>query len=146
MTTADAFALKSSNLNAFLYAEVATELNGSVLTMLSVLARLGQDPWAEAARLTTLPKGAAIDSLARSIREMPLDPRTLAETLATASRLLMLLPVRVECPGHSIRPAVAASAVPNWVPVAFLCASLLMGLAVIPIVQATHHSSTITPE
>ena len=38
MTTSDAFALKNSGLNAFLFAEVGTELNGSPLTILSVLA------------------------------------------------------------------------------------------------------------
>ena len=44
MASTDAFTLKNSDLNAFLYADVGTEMNGSVLTMLSVLARLGQDP------------------------------------------------------------------------------------------------------
>ncbi len=50
MTSTDAFALKNSDLNTFLFADVGTELNGSALTILSVLARLGEDPWAEAAR------------------------------------------------------------------------------------------------
>ena len=158
MTSTSAFALKNSDLNAFLYADVGTEQNGSVLTMLSVLARLGQDPWAEAARLTTLPKATAIDGLAQSIRKMPLDPQALAETNATASRLLLLLPVQVQSPGQTIRAAVSASTRPNWVPIAFVCASLLMGLAVsmtsapvapagatMPLAQAIDHTSTITP-
>ncbi len=159
MTSTDAFALTNSDLNAFLYADVGTELNGSVLTMLSVLARLGQDPWAEAARLTTLPKAAATDHVARSIREMPLEPRTLAETNATASRLLQLLPVQAQSPAQAIRAvAVTASATPKWVPIAFVCASLLMALAVAmtsapvvpagtaaPSAQGIGHTSTITP-
>ena len=45
MAAADVFVFKNSGLNAFLFAEVGTELNGSPLTILSVLARLGQDPW-----------------------------------------------------------------------------------------------------
>jgi len=155
VTSTDAFALKNSELNAFLYADVGTELNGSVLTMLSVLARLGQDPWAEAARLTTLPKGAAIDVLTQTIREMPLGSRALAETIATASRLLLLLPVQVQSPGQSIRAAVTASAVP----IAFLCAFLLMGLgismtsapeapagAAMPVAQAIDHTATNMPK
>ena len=158
MTSTNALALKNSDLNAFLYADVGTEQNGSVLTMLSVLARLGQDPWAEAARLTTLPKAAAIDGLAQSIRKMPLDTQALAETNATASRLLLLLPVQTQSPGQTIRAVVSASARPNWVPIAFVCASLLMCLAVsmtsapvapagatMPIAQAIDHTSTITP-
>lgn len=159
MTSTDAFALKNSDLNAFLYADVGTELNGSVLTMLSVLARLGQDPWAEAARLTTLPKAAAIDVLAQSIRKMPLGPRAFTETIATASRLLLLLPVGFQSPGQSIRAAVTASAIPNWVPIALLCTSLLMGLAVsmtsapvapagstMPTAQAIDHTDTKMPK
>jgi len=159
VTSTDAFALKNSELNAFLYADVGTELNGSVLTMLSVLARLGQDPWAEAARLTTLPKAAAIDVLAGSIRKMPLGPRAFAETIATASRLLLLLPVQVQNPGQSIRAAATASAMPNWVPIVCFCAFLLMSLGVsmtsapvaptgaaMPIAQAVDHTATNIPK
>ena len=158
VTSTDAFALKNSELNAFLYADVGLEINGSVLTMLSVLARLGQDPWAEAARLTTLPKAAAIDGLARSIGKMPLDPRALAETNVTALRLLLLLPAQVQNPAQTIRAAITASAMPGWVPIACLCASLLVGLAftmtsapvapagaAVPIAQAINHTSTVTP-
>jgi hypothetical protein len=159
VTSTDAFALKNSDLNAFLFADVGTELNGSALTMLSVMARLGQDPWAEAARLTTLPKAAAIDGLVQSIRKMPLSPRALGEAIATASRLLSLLPVRVQGPGQSIRAAVTTSAVPNWVPIALTCAALLMGVAVsmtstpvaparpvIPIAQSIDHTPTDMPK
>jgi hypothetical protein len=156
VTSTDAFALKNSNLNAFLFADVGTELNGSTLTILSVLARLGQDPWMEAAKWTNLPKAAAINCLAQSIGKMPLDERALAETGATASRLILLLPVQTQTPGQSIRAAVTASAMPNWVPIAFLCISLLMGLALsmtpapvapagatTPIAQAIDHTSAI---
>jgi hypothetical protein len=86
VTSTDAFALKNSDLNAFLFAEVGTELNGSALTILSVLARLGQDPWAEAARWAKMPKAAAIDSLAQSIGKMPLSSQALAETLQPPHR------------------------------------------------------------
>jgi hypothetical protein len=129
VTSTDAFALKTSNLNPFLFADVGTETNGSALTILSVLARLGQDPWAEAAGWTTLPKAGAIDCLARSIGKMPLDPLALSERTATAARLILLLPVQVQTPGQTIRSAVAVSAMPNWIPIAFLCISLFVGFA-----------------
>jgi hypothetical protein len=128
-TDADAFTLKNSNLNAFLYADVGTELNGSALTILSVLSRLGNDPWAEAARWTAMPKAAMIDCLARSIGKMPLDPQALADTNAIATRLVLLLPMQTQPPGQGIREAVKSPAMPNWMPVAFFCASLLMSLA-----------------
>ncbi|MGO9999451.1 MAG: hypothetical protein ACLPKW_17150 [Acetobacteraceae bacterium] len=94
MSSPDAFALKNSGLNAFLFAEVGTELNGSQLTILSILARLGQDPWAEAARWAQLPKAAMIDCLVHSIAQMPLCPQAFVEARATASRLVLLLPTQ----------------------------------------------------
>jgi hypothetical protein len=44
MSTSNAFALKNSGLNEFLFAEVGIEANGTPLTILSVLARLGLVP------------------------------------------------------------------------------------------------------
>jgi hypothetical protein len=129
LTSTDAFALRNSDLNAFLFADVGTELNGSPLTMLSVLARLGQDPWTEATRWTNLPKAAAIDCMARSIGQMPLDPRALADKTATASRLILLLPMHSRPGGNRIGVRGLRSGVPNWIPIAFLCLSLLLGLA-----------------
>ena len=129
MPSTDAFVLKNSDLNAFLFADVGTELNGSTLTMLSVLARLNKDPWAEAAKWTKMPKLSAIDSLARSIGEMPLSPGALAETNAIASRLILLLPTRTQNSRPNVRAAVTASTMPNWLPIALLCAFLVIGVA-----------------
>ncbi|MDQ2804184.1 MAG: hypothetical protein M3Y41_16470 [Pseudomonadota bacterium] len=97
-TYPDAFALKNSGLDAFLYADVGAELNGSPLTVLSVLARLGNDPWAQAAGWAALPTAAALGG-SRDI----------------ASRLVQLLP---GMPRHVV-PAQAggvksAAATPNW--------------------------------
>jgi hypothetical protein len=159
VTSTDTFALQNSNLNAFLYADVGTELNGSALTILSVLSRLGNDPWDAAAKWTTMPKAAAIDCLAWSIGKMPLDPRALADANATASRLILLLPMQTQTPEQSIRAAAKAPAMPNWLPVVFLCGSLLMSLAfsmnstpissagaATPIAQTIDPTSTITPK
>ena len=43
----------------FLYASVGEDRNGYVVTVLSTLARLGLDPWKEAAELVTLGRDAA---------------------------------------------------------------------------------------
>src|ERR1700712_2187594 len=96
MVTSDAFAFKNSGLNAFLFAEVGQELNGSPLTILSTLARIGRDPWAEAARWAKLPKAAKIDALTQCIAQMPLVPQALAEARATAARLVLLLPSQAQ--------------------------------------------------
>ena len=42
-----------------------------VVSLVSVFARLGSDPWLEAGRLAKLPKSEATESLARSIASMP---------------------------------------------------------------------------
>jgi len=127
MPTSDAFALKNSGLNPFLFAEVGTELNGSPLTILSVLARLGQDPWAEAAKWTKLPKAAMIDRLAQSISQMPLSPQAIGEARTTASRLVLLLPSQVTRPSET--PVANKRVVPKWVLVAICCVAVALGLA-----------------
>ena len=130
MKSLDVFALKNSGVNAFLFADVGIELNGSTLTTLSVLARLGQDPWAEAARLARLPKPAAADCLVQSIIRMPLRPQALADAHAIASRLILLLPSQVRTPGQSASGLIGLPAgIPSWLRVAFLCGALAFGFA-----------------
>lgn len=132
----------NSSFNTFLFAFVGTELNGSELTILSTLARLGQDPWAEASRLTKLPKAAAVDYIVESIGRMPLTMPALADARATASRLVQLLPpptVTIErsegTTGAPIRATgmsggeVAATQMRKWVMIAMVGCSLLLGLA-----------------
>lgn len=127
MSTSDAFALKNSGLNAFLFAEIGTELNGSSLTLLSALARLGQDPWAEAAKWAKLPKAAMIDRLAQVLLQMPLSPQALVEARATASRLVLLLPSQSP---RSVPPTVPSkSLIPRWALVAICCAAVALGFA-----------------
>ncbi|MEA2789773.1 MAG: hypothetical protein QOG73_2179 [Acetobacteraceae bacterium] len=130
MATSDAFAFKNSGLNAFLFAEVGQELNGSPLTILSVLARLGKDPWAEAAKWVAMPKSATIDRLTQSISQMPLCPEALTDARATASRLILLLPSQTSAPRENERPAAAGKAsVPRWVLVAICLAAIGLGFA-----------------
>ncbi len=94
MGNSDVFSLQHSGLNDFLFAAVGTEANGTSLSLLSVFARLGADPWREAGRLAGLPKRDAIDSLARTIAEMPTSAWTLPDATTIATRLIALLPAR----------------------------------------------------
>jgi hypothetical protein len=63
-------------VEAFLYADIGAELNGSALTILSMIARLCRDLWAEAARWAALPQAGAIedprsrDGLAAQLQEI----------------------------------------------------------------------------
>ena len=130
MTSTNAFALKNSDLNTFLFADVGTELNGSALTILSVLARLGQDPWAEAARWAQLPKAAAIECLARSIGKMPMEPQAIADNGATAARLILLLPGQNRDSGQRISTAISKSTMGAWAPIAFFILAIAAGWVV----------------
>jgi len=128
MATSNAFALKNSGLNEFLFAEVGTEANGSPLTILSVLARLGQDPWAEAARWAKLPTAAMIDCLAACISQMPLRPQSLVEARTTAARLILLLPAQVQPLQGEQRKANLNPTIPQWLPIVALLAALAFGV------------------
>lgn len=91
MTRPDISPPHRPHLDRFLCAEVGRERNGMDLSVLSVLARLGKDPWEEAARLAHLPGAAAADSLAGAIASLPGSNWPLAEARATALRLVPLL-------------------------------------------------------
>jgi len=84
--------LEQSDLNIFLFSEIGIECNGSTLTMLSALARLGCDPWVQASTWARQQRPAAIDAVAACIREMPLNPQSLKIAHRTATRLAALLP------------------------------------------------------
>jgi hypothetical protein len=134
MAYPDAFALNNSVVNDFLFAGVGEELNGSPLTVLSLLARLGEDPWAQAAKWANSPRAAAIDGLAKAILLMPLAPHALADARATASRLVLLLPARADAPEPKAAVTIGGTQVPEWIPMtAFFCslavALMLMTLA-----------------
>jgi len=94
MQNSDVFALQRSGLNDFLFASVGTEPNGTTLSLLSVFARLGTDPWGEAGRLAGLPAPEAITSLARTLSGMPTSVWALPDATTIATRLIALLPTR----------------------------------------------------
>jgi hypothetical protein len=102
VATSDVTALRRSDLNQFLFADIGTEANGTTLSVLSVFARRGSDPWIEASRLAGLPKAAATDSLAQMIAGMPKSLWALPEAVVIAARLIGLLPAR---PSVGIRQA-----------------------------------------
>lgn len=86
------FSLQNSELGRFLYAPIGEEENGMVLTALSALARLGVDPWQEAASLTRLPTEAATDRLELVIAGLPNGRWAKSDAATIAARLIALLP------------------------------------------------------
>ena len=95
MQSPDVFALRHSNLNPFLFADIGLEPHGMMLQVVSVFARMGEDPWREAARLAGLTAPAAAASLARQIAAMPGGLWPLPAATLIAARLVTLLPKKV---------------------------------------------------
>jgi len=87
------FSLIHSEFNEFLFAPVGEEEHG-LLTVLSALARLGVDPWQEAARLSDLPRAAAAQALAAIIAALPEGDWKMTDSSAIADRLVQRLPTR----------------------------------------------------
>jgi hypothetical protein len=144
MATSDAFALKNSGLNAFLFAEVGEELNGSPLTILSVLARLGKDPWAEAGKWVNMPRAAILERLTQSISQMPLSPQALTDARATAARLILLLPSHTPAPRPSEGVTVGKSVVPKWVLIAICVTAVGLGFA-FNMIPSSNQTGPIAP-
>jgi hypothetical protein len=84
----------TSDLERFVYADVAVESNGMELSVLSALSRRGLDPWEEAQRLAQLPPLAAADGLAQILRAVPVVQSLRLDVKVIAERLVALLPVQ----------------------------------------------------
>ena len=86
------YMLGHSEFNEFLFAVVGEEGTGQQLTVLSALARLGLDPWGEAARLANLPREAAADALAAAIGALPNGDWKASDRQTIADHLVSYLP------------------------------------------------------
>jgi hypothetical protein len=77
-----------TDLNDFLFTTVADDADGMHLTMLSVLARTGVDPWMEAAGLAALSRDNATQKLVLMLAGVPNGPSPGADTANLAARLV----------------------------------------------------------
>lgn len=93
------FAPHHSGLEAFLVAPLWEEDNGSTLSVLSALARLGMDPWKQAALLAEKPKGAA-ETLAKILSRLPKNGKEAPKYLELSERAVELLPAQVVKSSH----------------------------------------------
>ena len=78
--------------DGFLHAIVGDDVRGTSVTVLSMLARLGLDPWKEPSDLAAMPEGPArqrLDALMARFRDVPSLDTARAELV---SRLLAFLP------------------------------------------------------
>jgi hypothetical protein len=86
------FNLHHSDLQEFLFAPVWEENNGTPLSILSALARLGMDPWGEAARLAEMPRAAAVSALAAILARLPRSEPEVPDYSGISERLVQFLP------------------------------------------------------
>jgi hypothetical protein len=84
-------AMLRKDFDEFLLAPVGVDASGMPLTLLSLLARLGIDPWEEAAELAHLSREPAMQRLASRLEAMPNGPASAADTVNIATRLIALL-------------------------------------------------------
>jgi len=144
MTLRPQYSLIHSEFNEFLFASVGAEKNGTELTVLSALTRLGIDPWGEAARLSDLPKEAAARALAAAIAALPEGDWTVSDSWAIAARLVDRLPGRrvpaLPSPqGKSHRNQQANTRIALWL------VSIALAVAVLFVVLHQYHDQVFGP-
>jgi len=86
------FSLLNARFDDFLFASIGEEASGMPLSVASVLARLGTDPWVEAGRLARLPQAKATEALAAMIAQVPMPGWQPSEVPGIVARLIPLLP------------------------------------------------------
>jgi len=127
------YSLAHSEFNEFLFALVGEEKSGQPLTVLSALARLGLDPWEEAARLAGMSKDAATSALTSAIADLPEGDWQASDSRSIASRLVSWLPARGRGAGDATQSGDGSRPqpqpdVPKWL---VWAAMALAGLAMI---------------
>ena len=92
MTTSTSASNLTPQFDDFLFARIDEDRDATPLSVLSILARLGVDPWAEAAKLAQLPRVSAAERLAAYIAATPGAPSVYLNDKKVCDRLIDLLP------------------------------------------------------
>jgi hypothetical protein len=92
MTTSASVSYLTPQFDDFLFARIDEDNEATPLSVLSVLARLGVDPWDEAAKLAQLPRVSAAERLVAFIAATPGAPAAYLNAKTVCDRLIDLLP------------------------------------------------------
>jgi hypothetical protein len=92
MTMRSGYNMHRPELQEFLFAPIWIEKNGTPLSILSALARLGMDPWGEATRLANLPRAGAASALAAILARLPRNESELPDYAELSQHLVQFLP------------------------------------------------------
>ena len=124
MTKSKSFALPPCEFNNFLLAEVGTQANGLSLTVLSLLARSGRDPWAEARHLANLTNESAIVTMTAAITASPACIAPECDPTVIAARLIARLPSQINLPSAGATNIDALAVVPPQLAMLILWVSI----------------------
>ena len=134
MTLSRAYSPMLPEFDAFLFASVGEEVDGLPLSVLSALARLGLDPWDEAARLARLTRETAANQLAKMIGGLHDRRWSASEAWRIASGLVERLPIAGAvatdarpAPGTTLATGFATPSV--WIYLAMVLAMLVSLIA-----------------
>ncbi len=141
MTSSPSVSYLTPQFDDFLFARLDEDSEATPLSVLSVLARLGVDPWEEAAKLSGLERVSAAKRLVEFIAATPGAPTAYLSAKTVSDRLIDLLPSSA---GVAIQPrqerGVWASTKPrvlSWpVVIAVVLAILLIVISLRTAVQA----------
>lgn len=123
------------DFDSFLFAKVDEIARDIPLRVVSVLARVDLDPWAEAAGLTQMPKDPTVYRLTALLTNLPDGPSTETEAQTIAERLVSLLPAPAGASRGWSAPSVE-ECVPVGVNFAFL---VMVSLFIMAIISVTMH-------
>lgn len=125
-----------TDYDRFLYAYVGEDRNGSGVTVVSALARLGFDPWKEAAELAKLGQKAAQTRLEARLLKLQDVPALSLDHTSVAIKLILLLPrCSTEKAPKLIRPATLNR---PRVSTSWIFAVLIVGLVLLRVYFLAH--------
>lgn len=144
--TAHSSAFLGAEFNTFLFEPIGVDICGRPVTVVSALARLDMDPWAEADRLSRLPDQTAAHSVSMVLSRLPEIVSGMADRQKSAARLVQLLPNRL-LPGPVRRPFAGIGlkrGVPLTLTAGLVCvaAALLLG----QILWQSDHAAVAAPQ
>jgi len=147
MTSSPSVSYLTPQFDDFLFARINEDSEATPLSVLSVLARLGVDPWEEAAKLARLERVSAAKRLVEFIAATPGAPIAYLSPKTVSDRLIDLLPSSA---GVMIQPrqerglrALAQSRSLSWpVVIAVILAILSIAISLRPTVQTNEPHGT----
>ena len=146
------YSLLNTEFNDFSFQPIGEERMRCCSVSSSALARLGIDPWQEAARLTQLPKELATQRLMSMVEGLPDGRWPPSDSTVIAARLVQLLPSRnnSKVASNSKASLVAANQGSHqmirstviWLIFAVMCGAALMIAANGAPLPGTNHTDT----